>query len=682
MQLLLNFIRNHKTTLYSGFLVFMTSLAILYLFPKSGQFRYEYQKGRVWLHPTLYAPFDFSILKSEAALEIEQNRVRQTLKPYYRADTKIRENVLTQYEALFPKYFSITDSLFDKDAMFQQGQSLLLEIYRYGVLPPNANGVLDSVVLIQNNNDALTLPYAALFDSKGLFPYMERNLKEKGLSVYLKPFQDLFFELISPNITLDERFTAEAEKQALSEISKVYDLKLEGELIIAEGQVIDQAQMDVLDSLRYAYAAQTDQSNAFLWIVIGYGILIFIIFALLLMFLKQYRPAVFASHKQLGFILFNMLFIIALTTLLIDFNVAYIFAVPFCILPLIIKSFFDARLGLFTHVLMTLLVGFIIPNAFEFVFLQIVAGIVTIQTTNHLHRRANLFFSVGQIVMVYVIAFVAFTLVQDGSFWDIDLAVIGLLLLNGLLTLFVQPLIYIFEKLFGLVSDVSLLELTDTNTPLLKQLAEQAPGTFHHALQVANLAEAAANEIGANALLVRVGALYHDIGKMKAPHYFTENQTAKQSPHDSLSPKKSAQIIIEHVSHGVELAKKAKLPERVIDFIRTHHGTTTVYYFLKKAEQTYKNTPEALDYTYPGPKPFSKETALLMMSDAVEAASKSLRNPSADQIQDFVERIITTQMEQEQFHESNITLAEIETVKRVLFKKLINIYQLRVEYPE
>jgi len=681
LQAFINFIRLHKTALLRGLLVLITSLTILYLFPKSGQFRYEYQKGRTWQYPTLYAPFDFSILKSQAILEAEQNRVRQNLKPYYRVNQKVFEDVLAQYQTLFPQYFSTSDSLISSLEVFQKGEKILSDIYQYGVLPPNVNVVSDSVFLIKNN-EVFSLPSEILFDPKELLPIVEKEVNEKELNPFLKPFQDLFFTLINPNLALDQRFTLEAEKQALGEISKVRDLKLEGELIIAEGQVIDQSHLDLLDSLRFSYASQDDQNNNFLWVVIGYGVLIVIIFFLLLMFLKQHRPTVFESNKQFGFILFNILLIIALTIFFFFFNVAYIFAVPFCILPLIIKSFFDARLGLFTHVLMILLVGFIIPNAFQFIFLQIVAGIVTIQTTNQLHKRANLFFSVGQIILVYIIALIAFTLVQEGSILEIDIALIGLLLLNGLLTLFVQPLIYIFEKLFGLVSDVSLLELTDTNSNLLRQLAEEAPGTFHHALQVANLAEAAANEIGANALLVRVGALYHDIGKLKNPHYFSENQTVKISPHEKIPPKKSAQVIIEHVAHGVELAKKAKLPERIIDFIRTHHGTSTVYYFLKKAETIYKKDPEESDYRYPGPKPFSKETALLMMADAVEAASKSLPNPDVNQMKDFVERIITTQMDQKQFHESNITLSEIETVKEVLLKKLMNIYQLRVEYPE
>ena len=351
-------------------------------------------------------------------------------------------------------------------------------------------------------------------------------------------------------------------------------------------------------------------------------------------------------------------------------------------LKLILKTFFDARLGLFTHVITILNLGFVVPNSFEFVFLQILAGIITIQTVTRLYKRANLFISVGQIVLVYLIGYVAFTTIQEGSLLKIDFGILALFLLNGLLMLFVQPLIYIYEKIFGLVSDVSLLELSDTNSRLLKELSDKAPGTFNHSLQVANLAEAAANEIGANTLLVRVGALYHDIGKLKNPAYYSENQIGMVSPHDELSPKQSSKIIIDHVLDGIIIAQKNNIPDRVIDFIRTHHGTSLVYFFYKKQEELNGENINVKDFQYHGPKPFSKETVILMMADSVEAASKSLKSPDVDQLHEFIEKIIDGKMKEQQFNASNITLSEIEKVKKVLFKKLINVYQLRVEYPE
>lgn len=350
-------------------------------------------------------------------------------------------------------------------------------------------------------------------------------------------------------------------------------------------------------------------------------------------------------------------------------------------MPIILKTFFDARLGLFVHVLTVLILGFVVPNSFEYIFLQIIAGIVTILTVSELYKRANLFISVGQITLIYMVGYFAFYVIHEGSVENINLYTFGFFLLNGMITLFAQPLIYMYEKIFGLVSDVSLLELSDTNSKLLKELANKAPGTFHHSLQVANLAEASANEIGANAMLVRVGALYHDIGKMNRPTYFTENQITNINPHDDLEPLESARIIIDHVIEGIEMARKYKLPDRVIDFIRTHHGTSLVYYFYKKQKDSQQDFDES-DFRYPGPIPFSKETAILMMADAVEAASKSLNNPTYPIINDFVEKIVDGQMNAQQFLNANITFKEIQSVKKVLKQKLTNIYHLRVEYPE
>jgi len=402
---------------------------------------------------------------------------------------------------------------------------------------------------------------------------------------------------------------------------------------------------------------------------------------MLLLFLRKYRPSVFENNTKVTFIFFNIFLMIFITTLVINYNSKYIYVVPICILPLVFKAFFDARLGLFAHVITVLLLGFIVPNSYEYMFLQILAGIVTILTVSELYKRANLFISVGQITLIYIVAYFAFFVIHEGTVDTLEWSVFGLFILCGLATLFVQPLIYAYEKLFGLVSDVSLLELSDTNSKLLKELSNAAPGTFHHSLNVANLAEASANEIGANAMLVRVGALYHDIGKMKNPTYFIENQSTALNPHDELSAKESANIIINHVIDGIEIARKNNLPDRVIDFIRTHHGTSLVYFFYMQHKEDY-DEEDPSDFTYPGPKPFSKETAILMMSDSIEAASKSLKEPTTTKIDAFVENIIDKQIEEGQFLNANITFKEIQSIKKVLKLKLANIYHLRIEYPE
>ena len=515
------------------------------------------------------------------------------------------------------------------------------------------------------------------------------NLKDK-LSEYIieSPFQEysnsyyqLLFEIVQPNISIDEKFTNNSLNEALKKVSVYKGFVQQNTKIISEGELVEGEKYLSLLSLKNEYSSKLWGEFSYYWVILGYSILVILTFMSLMLFINNYRPEIFDNNLEMTFIFLNVVGVIALTSVIVNFDSKLLYAVPICILPLILKTFFDPRLGLFTHIITILNLGFIVPNSFEFIFLQSMAGIVTILSITQLQNRANLFLTVGQIVMIYLLGYLSFTIIREGGISKIDFVIIGLFLLNGLLTLFAQPLIYLFERIFKLVSDVSLLELSDTNTKLLKELSDRAPGSFHHSLQVANLADTAAAEIGANRLLVRVGALYHDIGKINTPAYFSENQTGGVSPHEELSPDQSAKIIINHVRDGIEIAKKHKLPDRIIDFIRTHHGNTWVYYFYKKAQETEIAINDK-DFQYPGPKPFSKETAILMMSDSVEAASKSLREPSVDKIDQFVNSIIDKQIDEKQFNDCNITLSEIETVKKVLSKKLINIYQLRVEYPE
>ena len=668
--------------MYKSLLILSSSILILYLFPLGGQFKYEFQKGRAWQYLTYYAPFEFSILKSEAEIKSDREEALRSLKPYLRSDLNIKGAVLSRYSDEFSLFFYDIENPVVSDSLYHFGEAILNRIYEYGVLPPNYIHQGNTSILLIEDNIETSLTVDQLFKSDTLFEKLALWLSSSKYLIYGDVFNNLFFELITPNIFPDKTFGKNAEKEALNNLSLSRGIISMGELIIAEGEVVDDKNLEVLNSLRNEFSLQKDDDQNSIWVLGGYSILILLTFSLLLLFLDRYRPSIFVNNRKLTFIFFNIVFVIVATTLIIRYDTAYIFAMPLCILPLIIKTFFDARLGLFSHVLTVLLIGFLVPNSFEFVFLQILAGIITIQTVTRLYKRANLFISVGQIVLVYLIGYVAFTAIQEGTLLKIDLGILALFLLNGLLMLFVQPLIYIYEKIFGLVSDVSLLELSDTNSRLLKELSDKAPGTFNHSLQVANLAEAAANEIGANTLLVRVGALYHDIGKLNNPIYFSENQIGMVSPHDELSPKQSAKIIIDHVLDGIIIAQKYNIPDRVIDFIRTHHGTSMVYYFYKKQEELDGENTSIKDFQYHGPKPFSKETVILMMADAVEAASKSLKNPDVNQLQEFIYKIIDGKMKEQQFNASNITLAEIETVKKVLFNKLINVYQLRIEYPE
>ena len=653
----------------------------MYIFPFGGQFKYEFQKGRAWQYPDFYSPFDFSILKTDDEINNDKEEVLKSLKPYLRSDISLRNQVFKNYSIEFYNFFGNENLKIQKDSLYNFGFQQLNEIYKFGVLPPNyIHKGNESIFLIQKQTE-ISIDINELFRPEAIFDFLNKKLVNSLYNDYEDLFTDLFFEIITPNITIDNEFFEKQKQQSLQNISRSKGFIASGDFIVAEGELVDDKTYKKLDSLRNEFISKQGEQNS-LWIIFGYSILIVLTFTLLLLFLYAYRYGIYEDNRKLTFIFFNILIVIIAVTAITNYNTSYVFAVPICILPLIIKAFFDARLGLFTHVLTTLLIGFIVPNSFEFVFLQITAGIITIQSVEQLYKRANLFISVGQIVLVYILGYIAFTSIQEGSLLKLNLTPIALFMLNGLLMLFVQPLIYIYERIFGLVSDVSLLELSDTNSELLKELSDKAPGTFNHSLQVANLAEAAANEIGANTLLVRVGALYHDIGKLKSPSYFSENQIATVSPHDELSPLKSAKIIIDHVLEGIIIAEKYKIPDRIVDFIRTHHGTSIVYYFYKKQQEL---TPEEIDvdkFKYPGPKPFSKETAILMMADSVEAASKSLKAPNLSDLKSFIDKIIDGKMSENQFNLSDITFSEIETVKKVLYKKLINVYQLRIEYPE
>ncbi|HET8735962.1 MAG TPA: HDIG domain-containing protein [Pricia sp.] len=682
MQEFLDRLFRNQSLIYKYFLYVVSVACIVFFFPRGGKFKYEFQKGKPWQHENLYAPFDFSIKKGQEAILRERDSVKQNSTVYFRYNDSIPKAVYDSFASEFSSVFPV-DSYSDNglELLKRTGIEILDSLYQNGILKKSDIKYATKRIYLIKNNEARKIRGNDLVRIQDLQPIVRRFLEKNGLSDFNEKYQQWFPELVRANVSYDKNFMQKDLKEELSKIASTRGGIDEGKLIIAKGTVVDAENLKVLNSLKDEYESELwDDEHRYL-VLFGYTVLVALVLLMLFLFLRKYRPQIFENNTKVTFVFFNILFMVFVTTLIVNYDDRYVFAIPLCILPLVLKTFFDARTGLFVHVLTVLILGFVVPNSYEYIFLQIVAGIVTILTVSELYKRANLFITVGQITLVYVAGYLAFHVIHEGNLNNIMWFTLGLFLLNGMITLFVQPLIYVYEKLFGLVSDVSLLELSDTNSKLLKELSNKAPGTFHHSLQVANLAEAAANEIGANAMLVRVGALYHDIGKMLHPSFFTENQITSVNPHDELSPEESTKIIIDHVIHGIELARKNNLPDRIIDFIRSHHGTTLVYYFFKKQQELQEEVNEE-DFRYPGPLPFSKETAILMMSDSVEAASKSLKNPTFLVIDDFVDKIISGQMAADQFLNADITFKEIEQIKKVLKQKLINIYHLRVEYPE
>ncbi|SFU78254.1 hypothetical protein SAMN05216480_1268 [Pustulibacterium marinum] len=679
MKKILDNIYKNQSLVYKIILYFSMILALLYLFPRGGKFKYEFQKGKPWQYENLYAPFDFPIHKSDEEIKLEKNEVEKSVLPYYSFNKSVYPQVKASLENSYDNHFpdSVPSSL--KTTLFRK----LDEIYSKGVVVSFPKEEKGTINLIKEGNQVREIETRELFKLNELNAFVKNTFNKSPLDVYKDEVYDFLFPELVPNVEKNENFTNKAKEEALSKISYTRGTVDRGKKIIVKGEVVEGEKYTILESLKQEYQSQLWNENNYTYVIVGYGLLIALTILMLLLFLKKYRDKIYINNTKVTFIFLNILFMVFLTTFALRYDTQFIYIVPLAILPIVLKAFFDARTGLFVHVLTTLLLGFVVPNSFEYIYLQIIAGIVSMLTVSELYKRASLFISVGQITLVYLVSYFAFYIITEGELKTDNLMIFSYFLLNGLITVVsAQSLIYIYEKLFKLDSDVSLLELSDTNSKLLRELSEKAPGTFHHSLQVANLAEAAAIEIGANAMLVRVGALYHDIGKMNNPTFFTENQKGSVNPHDDLEPKESAEIIINHVIHGITLAKKNNLPDRIIDFIRVHHGTSLVYYFYKKQKDIDGEEVNEADFRYPGPIPFSKETAILMMSDSVEAASKSLKNPTYPVIDSFVEKIIDKQMDEDQFLNADITFKEIEKIKKVLKQKLVNIYHLRIEYPE
>ena len=663
----LNIVFKLQSQIYK-FILFLFSVAlIVYLIPKNSKFQYEFEEGKPWKYETLLSPFDFSIEKSATEIELEKLNISNQSVRYFKKSTVSSDSIIN----------SIVLNIKEKiPYLYDEGIQRLDKVYFPGLVSDFVNFNNDSVYITSSDSNLKTR-FNEL-NKVDDFNFDSISYKTSTDSIL---FDSIIKFSLLPNLIFDELKTDLNKTSLLGKISFFKGFVNSGERIISRGEIVDSEKLSVLKSLKSKFESQIWSKSNYNWIIIGYSIIVGTILFFLLLFLRKNRLNIYLDNTKLTFIFLIILIFVTISIFVYKFQPFYIYVVPLCSIPLLIRAFFDSRLGLFVHVLTLLVLGFIVPDSFQFLFLHTIAGIITILTPSDLYQRANLFISVSIITGIYIISYFSITIIINGNISDVSLNIPLLFVFNGLATLFVHPLIYIFEKIFGLVSDVSLLELTNTNSPLLKDLSEKAPGTFYHSLAVSNLAEAVAVQISANVMLVRVGALYHDIGKMKNPNYFIENQSSSFNPHDELEAIESSNIIKNHISIGIELAKKNQLPDRVIDFIRTHHGTSIIRFFYDKE---LKNNTNAIvsDFRYLGPKPFSKETAIVMMADSVEAASKSIKDPNVKLINDFVEKIIDKQIEDNQFIDSDITLKEIQIAKKIFKEKLNNIYHLRVEYPD
>lgn len=653
--------------------------------PKQARFRFEYEKGKTWMQKDLYSPYMFSIQKTTEEIEKDKDDILKSVLPIYQNDLKIYDNELDSYISEFEtKWRSSGIPENKKKTYFLVGSTILKDIYRRGLMLPvkkyQRYGENYNFSLLQNNVSSQLNTADALYVSNAQGLIKEKITKNGDIEN-----KDWLIQLVtshlSPNYSYDSDLTEKLEENALSSLSLTRGMVQKGELIVANGIMVNSTIYQKLESLRTAYEEDAKVSGNSNLILFGQFLLAGLIITLLMIFLFLFRKDIYVDNRQLALILLVITGMLVGLSWAIRIKIPSVYYIPFCIVPIIIRILFDTRLALNIHLLVVLIAGFFVPNSFEFAFLQISAGMVAIYSIKNLIKREQFLISALLILLNYFIAFLGISLIRDGSFSDIEWVNFLPFVFSVLLSLLAYPLIYAFERMFGITSDVTLMELTNTNSKLLRDLALKAPGTFQHSLQVANLAEAAIFKIGGNTLLVRAGALYHDIGKIVNPHFFIENQNRGSNPHDSISYEQSAQIIIQHVNKGVEIARKNNIPEMLIDFIQTHHGNTRVDYFY---QSFLKNFPEKFVdeniFRYPGPIPFSKETAVLMLADSVEAASRSLKDPDAISISDLVERIIDYKLDQNQLTDSNITLKDIETIKLIFKTMLLGIYHVRIDY--
>jgi cyclic-di-AMP phosphodiesterase PgpH len=691
MNKVIDRIQENFASMVRIFLFAASIFLILLLFPRQTGFYREYSQARPWLYEDLIAPFNFAILKTPAELAREREEVLNELTPFFSIETGLYERhfqlLNNNFELAWAEKFpynqtnpaikeekknlaiSIFDSIFNRGVIFLEGDMV--------------NATPETEVFILDGSVARSARIGDFFRIQEAFQFISNRLAQAEPDLdYRNLLRGVLENSAGHSVFWDEQANARARATALERISPSRGMIQQGEKIVSKGEIITAEKFIILESFKAEYSRQLGGLSVNYIVFSGQFILVAISIIVLSLFLKTFKKSVFYNSRKLVVILLSIYLMIFVTSQVAKFNLNLLYLVPVSIVPIIIRSFFDNRLALYVHIICIILIGFLVPNSFEFVFLQFVAGIIAILSMASLRRRSQLFFTVLLIFLSYSTIYTGLLLAQTGTFSGIDPITYLHFGGNALLTLFAYPLIFIFEKTSGLPTDFSLLELADTNSPLLRELNMQAPGTFQHSLQVANLSEEAINIIGGNSLMVRTGALYHDIGKMDQPHYFIENQNSEINPHDELTYTESAEIIIGHVINGIEKARKHNLPEYIIDFIRTHHGTTTTRYFYAKEriENPDKETNADI-FRYKGPAPFSKETAVLMMADSVEAASRSLKKHSEETINHLVDSIIDNLVNEKQFDNANITMKDISTIKRVFKNRLMHIFHVRIAYP-
>lgn len=670
MKKFASYLISHLRILYLIAILSVSVALILLMFPDSySKVAYSYTPGSFWQNEDLYAPFDFTILKSNEESSREAQHIRETSTSYFHIDSSAREKAVMN---------AARQKMQRRDAMVVDKAIAL--IYNSKGYCANASELNGHPLVVLSGNIGYEIEPDGIMTPSDVEQFVMQTVSDTSSAERLA--QLLTDSILTPTLVFDENRTHLELDTRLSQLSYSSRMIEKDELIVAKGQRIDEETALVLSSLEQEENRRNANIASPFLHYLGQALLCIIAFVALYVFLKNIRHPMLEDIKKVTFAFLIVLFISASEAIVVRINPAMVLIVPMCVVPILMRIFFDMRVALYIHIVAVIIIGNMVPNSYEFIFYQLVSGMMSIITVRNFEKRSSFFAVAVVIFTTYSLIYVAGVLSTDASFVNIHPERFLVFFVNALLTLLAYPLIFIFERMFGLTTNLTLMEISSTNTPALRELSQKAPGTFQHSMQVANIAEDLINEIGGNALLAKVGALYHDIGKIMAPIYFTENQNNGFNPHDNIDYEESAHIITQHVRDGIMLAKKYKLPTEVTDFIRTHHGTTVTGYFYAQAKlHRAEEEINIEDYRYPGPKPFSRETAVVMLVDSVEAACKSLKNHDKDSIDSMVDKIINDKISHNQLNNCPLTLRDITRIQSYIKERMMSIYHVRIEYP-
>ncbi len=672
----------YKDLIYKILIFTIVVSSITYFLPRESKFNYQYEINKPWRYGQLIAPFDFSIYKDSKIIKMEMDSVlKHDYRPYYNIDKGVSDSILAKFST---DYNTKLNKIIPKEAQRNYIYNTLKEIYSQGVIVSDSIRQLKregiKSIMITEEKIAYERDLTNLYTLKTAYEkIMDEHLHSLNVDLLR---QCNLHRYIIPNLNYEKERTQTAKKELLSSLSLTKGLVQSGQKIVDRGEIVDAKTFSILNSLSIEISKHTETTTSKYLTLAGQILFVSILMFCFMLYLELFKKGLYERKRSLT-LLFLLVCIYCIATSVFSAFGNAIYIIPYAMMPIIIRIFLDSRTAYVAYANTILICSIIVSSPLEFIILQMVAGMIAIYSLRELSQRSQLIKSAVILTLAYAITFFSYEMIVESDFSKFNTQMYSYFAINGILLLFTYPFLFLLEKLFGFTSNVTLVELSNINNPLLRELSEVAPGTFQHSMQMANLASAAAIRIGANSQLVRTGALYHDIGKMKNPAFFTENQSGGFNPHSKLSYEQSAKIVISHIFDGMKLAEKHNLPTAVKDFIITHHGKgKTKYFYISWMNEHKGETPDDSKFSYPGPNPFSRETAILMMADAVEAASRSLPEYTEQTISNLVEKIIDTQVNEGYFKHCPITFQNIEDIKEVFKEKLKIIYHTRISYPE